>query len=75
MVLGGIVVNKYAIVNASNVVENICLWDGVTEWLPCHSDDRVIEIGDASVQAGDIFNEDQTFTRPEPVIPDEVITE
>jgi hypothetical protein len=57
----------FAIVNSSNIVENVVLWDGVTEWSPCHEDDQLVLILDGvSVQAGDIHNEDDTFSRPTP---------
>lgn len=56
--------SKYAIVNSENIVENVCVWDGVSDWSPCHIDDTLIEVVDGQVQAGDIMNEDQTFTRP-----------
>lgn len=26
--------NKYAIINQSNIVENIIVWDGVSQWSP-----------------------------------------
>ena len=56
----------FAIVNSNNVVENIVLWDGITEWSPCHSDDQLILILDGvSVQSGDIYNGNDTFSRPE----------
>ena len=56
---------KFAIVNSNSVVENVVLWDGVTEWSPCHEDDVLVPILDGvSVQAGDIHNGNDTFSRP-----------
>lgn len=31
--------NRYAVINSANIVVNVCLWDGVTEWTPGNDDD------------------------------------
>ena len=58
----------FAIVNSNGVVENVVVWDGVTKWSPCHEDDQLVLILEwVAVQAGDLHNGDDTFTRPEVV--------
>jgi hypothetical protein len=58
----------YAIVNASGVIENVCIWDGVEPWSPCHPDDQVICIEGQSVGIGYVLQPDGTFVRPEPTV-------
>lgn len=65
----------YAIVNSSNIVENVCVWDGIEPWVPCHEDDTVVCIDGLSVGIGDTLNEDGTFSKPQPVVQVEEVTE
>ena len=53
---------KYAVCNSENVVVNVILWDGKSQWTPpagCY----VIESNAACI--GDWYNkEDKTFVKP-----------
>ena len=48
---------KWAIINADGIVENVILWDGITEWNPCHEDDQVILIIENEPTIGEQFVE------------------
>ena len=53
--------NKYAIIE-NGVVTNICLWDGITEWLPPENS-SVVQLVDTSVCIGFLYSDGQ-FTPP-----------
>ena len=57
-------VSVWAIIRNS-VVENTCLWDGVTEWKPCHEDDVLVDISDLPISK-DWSYHDGIFSPPEP---------
>ena len=60
--LGDLVVKRYAIVR-NNIVENVVLWDGVTNWGPPSGCD-LVDITDLNVGPKYIRNEDGTFSPP-----------
>ena len=53
--------NKYAIIE-NGVVTNICLWDGITEWLPPENS-SVVQLVDTSVCISFLYSDGQ-FTPP-----------
>lgn len=53
----------WAVIN-NGIVENTILWDGVTEWSPCHSDDDVVEISNLPISPGWLYS-DGHFSQPE----------
>jgi hypothetical protein len=55
---------KYAVVRADGLVENVVVWDGVTEWNPCHEDDQVIFCDEEYVGPGFTLLEDGSFAAP-----------
>jgi len=60
--------NRYAVINSANIVVNVCLWDGVTEWTPGNDDDGnpltvVLDTDPPSAQIGYSYNfTESTFT-------------
>lgn len=45
--------NRYAIINSSNIVTNITVWDGETEWIPNNHqefDENGLPVGDPTPQ-------------------------
>lgn len=59
---------SFAIVKPNNTVEKVVVWDGESEWSPCHEDDSVILVLDDNAVPGGIHNGDGTFSRPEPEV-------
>ena len=58
---------KVALINASNIVENIVMWDET-----CVAPEGLTPIGiseDAILSIGFMHNKDDSFTDPEPVLP------
>lgn len=56
-------VKKYAIVR-NNIVENVVLWDGVSEWGHPEGCD-LVDVTDLKVGPRCIRNEDGTFSAPQ----------
>ena len=59
---------RYAIINTStNIVENVILWDGVSDWTP--PDDHIaVNAEDTIVGPKWTHNSDGTFSAPAPVV-------
>lgn len=49
-------VSNWAVIN-NGVVEKVVLWDGVSEWKPCHEDDEVIDVSDLHISPGWLYAE------------------
>lgn len=57
---------RYAIVNIDDVVETICIWDGETDFSPCHQADLIIPVDGIVVGPGWVMNrESGSFAAPE----------
>jgi hypothetical protein len=63
--------NRYAIVDASSVVTNITIWDGVSLWSPPEGS---LAIKSDEAEIGDTYS-DGVFTHPEPVVVPEISIE
>ena len=50
--------NKYAIIIENGIVTNICLWGGVSEWLPPENS-TVVELVDTTVGIGFLYSDGQ----------------
>lgn len=48
-------IERYACVDVSNVVDNIALWDGVTPWVPDH-DCVAVRIGAQVCDRGYVYD-------------------
>jgi hypothetical protein len=58
---------RYAIINTStNIVENVILWDGVSDWIPPENH-IAVNAEDTIVGPKWIYNKNGSFTAPEPV--------
>jgi len=56
---------NYAIIDSTNIVINVCLWDGVTPWQP---PEGCIAVQSDTAQIGWIYDPSTgTFTPPEVV--------
>jgi len=57
---------RYALINSQNIVENIAFWDGVSEWTP-PKNMICINVENIECDIGSIYN-GSTFVKPEPVV-------
>ena len=55
---------RWVVINASNIVVNVVVWDGETGWSP---PEGCIVVNSDHGQLGDVYDAGQ-FTRPEPVV-------
>jgi len=57
---------RYALINSLNIVENLIIWDGVSEWNP-PIDMTCVNVETIDCDIGSIYN-GSTFVKPEPVV-------
>lgn len=60
-------IKRYAVIK-NNKIDNICLWDGVTEWIPAE-DASVVEAEDAWKMDGTFIDGVYHDPVPEPIRP------
>ena len=61
--------NKYALINSANIVVNMCLWDGITEWNPGNDNDgnpltAVPDTDPPTANYGLLYQDGQFVTAP-----------
>lgn len=64
---GALMEKRYVVVRSDGYVEGVVIWDGASEWVPCHDGDKVIPCGDAYVGPGFTMLEDGSFVAPEQI--------
>ena len=53
---------RYAIIDVENVVQNICIWDGVSQWSPPPDQKAVLDTNPPTAQIGSTYDPaTQTF--------------
>ena len=47
---------RYAVIDANNIVQNICIWDGVTEWSPPEGQTAVLDTDPPTAELSYIYD-------------------